>query len=317
MAQGTRLGVKQITKKRNKTLILYPFTISPREFVVDSTRLTECLSIKRLFDNKVEIKARGGVNQYSITVDFYEDGFVFGRFVKLKTDNIETIDKKTMYEDLQKIGEDKFIEQNAYFVWSLSTNLFLGQWNLESLNVLTGNSNLVLQNAISKCNLGRNIKIEPFPSKEFIQNIIENRGLINKYKLSFRELSKTYLEDYGMGGETVFQIAEDQSVELDIEIKLSQRKTLSQSVFDNLKSVTEHILPGTKKFIVYTNDGNFDLIGEKAIYYSQKIPIMDDLALYRKQIYNLIKKKLIEETNKLLKITKITNAAQQTLDIFP
>ena len=44
---------------------------------------------------------------------------------------------------------------------------------------------------------------------------------------------------------------------------------------------------------------------------------MDDLAAYRKEIYNLIKKKLIEETNNLLKITKITNAAQQTLDKFP
>ena len=295
---------------------MYPFTSTPSDFTLESKSLIECLSKERVLDNHIEVNARGAVNLYSAIVDSAENGFVLGRFVKLKTDNIETIDKKTFYEDLAIIGEDKYIEENAYFVWNIATNLLLAQWNLESLNVLTGNSNRVLQKAFFECNLRHDIKIEPFPSKEFIQNIIQNKGIISKYRLSFKELGKPYLEEQGLGGDIVWQIAEDQEVEMDLVIRLGQRPELSESLFGKLTSIARRILSGTNKFVVYTDEGNFDLIGEKAIYYSETVTILDDLDLYRKEIYKKIKQKLMAETNNLLEIRKRTDAKNPTLDKF-
>ena len=295
---------------------MYPFTSTPSDFTLESKSLIECLSKERVLDNHIEVNARGAVNLYSAIVDSAENGFVLGRFVKLKTDNIETIDKKTFYEDLAIIGEDKYIEENAYFVWNIATNLLLAQWNLESLNVLTGNSNRVLQKAFLECNLRHDIKIEPFPSKEFIQNIIQNKGIISKYRLSFKELGKPYLEEQGLGGDIVWQIAENQEVEMDLVIRLSQRPQLSESLFGKLTSIARRILSGTNKFVVYTDEGNFDLIGEKAIYYSETVTILDDLDLYRKEIYKKIKQKLMAETNNLLEIRKRTDAKNPTLDKF-
>ena len=192
----------------------------------------------------------------------------------------------------------------------------MAQWNLESLNVLTGNSNRVLQKAFAECNLSHDIEIEPFHSKEFIQTIIRNKGIVSKYRLSFKELGKPYLEEQGLGGDVVWQIAEDQEVELDLVIRLGQRPVLSETLYSKLRSVAQRILPGTNKFVVYTDDGNFDLIGEKAIYYSETITILDDLDLYRKEIYKAIKQKLVAETNNLLEIRKRTDAKKPTLDKF-
>jgi len=184
--------------------------------------------------------------------------------------------------------------------------LLLAQWNLESLNVLTGNSNKVLKNALSISGLDSNIQMEPFPSKEFIENIIQNRGEVWKYRFSFRELSKSYSETKGLGGPIVWDVAEDQEVGIELVVKLSQRKTLTQSFFNKLSNIANEIRGGTKKFVVYTDDGNFDLIGEKAIYYSEDVTALDDLDEYRNEIYKVIGNKLVEETDNLLGIRRIS-----------
>jgi hypothetical protein len=295
---------------------LYPFTSTPSDLTIDSESLIKCLSKERVLDNHIEVNTRGAVNLYSAIVDSAENGYVLGRFVKLKTDNIETIDKKTFFEDLTIIGEDKYIEENAYFAWNLATNLLLAQWKPDSLNVLTGNSNRILQKACDECSFRHYIKIEPFPSKEFIQNIIQNKGIVSKYRLSFKELGKPYLEEQGLSSDVVWQIADDQEVEMDLVIRLGRRPELSESLFGKLTSIARRILFGTNKFVVYTDEGNFDLIGEKAIYYSETVTILDDLGLYRKEIYKTIKQKLMAETNNLLEIRKRTDAKKPTLDKF-
>lgn len=253
------------------------------------------------------------MNIYSIILDDFEDSRFYGRFVKLKNENIETIDKKNFDEKFEKIGEDKYIEQNAYFVWNVSNNLLLAQWNLESLNVLTGNSNKVLKKALSKSGVDTGAQMEPFPSKDFIENIIQNRGEIWKYSLSFKELGKPYSETKGLGGSVVWDVAEDQEVSIDLVVRLSQRKTLTQSFFDKLSGIANVIRDGTKKFVVYTDDGNFDLIGEKAIYYSEKITVLDDLDQYRNEMYRVIKNKLTEETDNLLGIRRISEKKRPDL----
>lgn len=307
--------MREIAKQRTKTIVLYPFALTPSNFTVNLETLSECMSKKRILDNHIEVSSRGAVHVYSVIVDSTLGDFVAGRFVKLKTDNIETIDKRTFEEDLAIIGVDKYIEENAYFIWNLRTNILLAQFNLDSLNVLTGNSNKVLKKALSECGLLHNIEIAPFPSKEFIQNIIENKGTIYKYNLSFSELSKPYLEEMGMQSDLIWEIAENQGVELGIFIKLSHHQTLTESLYSKLKNLVSRILPGAKRFVVYTDEGNFDLIGDKAIYYSETVLIYDDLDLYRQEIYNVIRKKLMAETSNLLEIRKKMEK-NQTLDQF-
>ena len=293
-------------KDRIKSITLYPFSISPSEYIVNSAVIENHLKKEAVLDNSIEVRSRGAVNTYSIILDHFKDSKFYGRFVKLKSDNIETIDKKTFKEDLETIGEDKYIEHNAYFVWNISNNLLLAQWNIESLNVLTGNSNKVLKKAFLNSGVDSNIQIEPFPSKEFIENIIQNRGEIWKYTLSFKELSKSYSESNGLGSPLVWEMAENQELRMDIVVRLTERKTLTHAFFKRLQQIAEKIRGNTKKFVVYTDDGNFDLIGEKSIYYSETVRIMNDLVEYRNEIYRVIDFKLAQETENLLGIRRIS-----------
>ena len=293
-------------KDRIKSITLYPFSISPSEYIVNSAVIENHLKKEAVLDNSIEVRSRGAVNTYSIILDYFKDSKFYGRFVKLKSDNIETIDKKTFKEDLETIGEDKYIEHNAYFVWNISNNLLLAQWNIESLNVLTGNSNKVLKKAFLNSGVDSNIQIQPFPSKEFIENIIQNRGEIWKYTLSFKELSKSYSESNGLGSPLVWEMAENQELRMDIVVRLTERKTLTHAFFKRLQQIAEKIRGNTKKFVVYTDDGNFDLIGEKSIYYSETVRIMNDLVEYRNEIYRVIDFKLAQETENLLGIRRIS-----------
>ena len=128
-----------MVREKTKTIVLYPFTIFPSNLYLDSKKILDCMQRNNVLKNCIEVPARGATNLYSIIADAAVNDVVQGRFVKLKSDNIETIDKNTLEEDLQVIGEDKYIEANAYFVWNFKNNLLLAQWDLESRYKLLGN----------------------------------------------------------------------------------------------------------------------------------------------------------------------------------
>lgn len=291
---------------KERPLTLYPLTVLPKEQSLGGTPVAEWLQIDNVIKNAKTFRHRGVENYYSMVIDKGENGKLYGRFVKLKKDNVEKliIDEKRFGEELQKTGEKEYIEANAYFVWDTNECLMLAEYNTDSVNILTGTSSNLLNQIFAQYDSLDEISLTPFPSKQFIQQIIEDRGYVSKYYLSFKDLNKSYLEELGLDGGIVWDIAEQGGLGLNFTINLERSKTLTEQFYERLKSIADRIFHMAKKFVVYTDEGNFDLIGEKFIYYNQGALIRDDIQAYRDEIYTTIQDTLLERVASLKGIRK-------------
>ena len=302
-----------------KSLVLYPLSIDPALKLLDNQLIFKAWQKVNVFNNVQEIEVRKVINYYSIIVDYIDKAYINGRFVKLKTDNIETINKNTTDEDLEVIGPDKYIEANSYFIWDTKNNLMLGQWNKESLNVLTKNGSAVLTNLLIKYNFSNSdVRLEPIPSKELIIDIIKNKGRIQKYFLKFKHINKPYFEEAGKNeGITdtlIWDIAENRAMDLSLNLKLNDPITLTQSFFSKLKGIAHRNKKIQEKFAVYTDEGNFDLLGEKYVYYTEYVDIGKNLQEYRKNIYGAIQNVYTAQLETILRMTNSSNTSNLPMD---
>ena len=298
---------------------MYPLSIDPALKLLDNQLIFKAWQKVNVFNNVQEIEVRKVINYYSIIVDYIDKAYINGRFVKLKTDNIETINKNTTDEDLEVIGPDKYIEANSYFIWDTKNNLMLGQWNKESLNVLTKNGSAVLTNLLIKYNFSNSdVRLEPIPSKELIIDIIKNKGRIQKYFLKFKHINKPYFEEAGKNeGITdtlIWDIAENRAMDLSLNLKLNDPITLTQSFFSKLKGIAHRNKKIQEKFAVYTDEGNFDLLGEKYVYYTEYVDIGKNLQEYRKNIYGAIQNVYTAQLETILRMTNSSNTSNLPMD---
>ena len=227
-------------KDKQKPLVLYPLSMGPALKSLDDQVIFKAWQKDNVFKNVQEIEVRGIKNFYSIIVDSLDIGYINGRFIKLKKDNIETINKITKDEGLEVIGEDKYIEANSYFIWDTKCNIMLAQWNIDSLNVLTKKAGEILTNILKKYNINTvNVRLVPIPSQQLISDIIKQKGKVDKYFLKFNHINKPYFEkagkDEGITDTLIWDIANRGSMDLSLNIKLINPITLTQSLFDKLK----------------------------------------------------------------------------------
>ena len=298
---------------------MYPLSIDPALKLLDNQLIFKAWQKVNVFNNVQEIEVRKVINYYSIIVDYIDKAYINGRFVKLKTDNIETINKNTTDEDLEVIGPDKYIEANSYFIWDTKNNLMLGQWNKESLNVLTKNGSAVLTNLLKKYNFSNSdVRLEPIPSEELISDIIKNKGRIQKYFLKFKHINKPYFEkagkNDGITDTLIWDIAENRAMDLSLNLKLNNPITLTQSLFSKLKGIANRNKKIQEKFTVYTDEGNFDLLGEKYVYYTENVDIGKNLQEYRKNIYGAIQSVYTAQIDTILCMTNNSNTSNLPMD---
>ena len=312
---GVRGEAGMITANSNdkqKPLVLYPLSVVPSLKSLDNQVIFNAWQKDNVFSNVQEIEERRIKNYYSIIVDSLDNGYVNGRFVKLKTDSIETINKITKDEDLEVIGDDKYIEANSYFIWDTKNNIMLAQWNKDSLNVLTKKAGTILTNLLKKYNIRTvDVRLEPIPSPQLIIDIIKNNGRIHKYFLKFNHINKPYFErvggDSGITDTLIWDIANQGSLDLSLNIKLVNPITLTQSFFNKLKNIAMKNRKIQERFGVYTDEGNFDLLGDKYVYYTEYVDIGKDLAEYRKNVYNVTNAIYSSQMDAILRMIKVPN----------
>lgn len=249
-------------------------------------------------------------------VDSFDDQKVNGRFVKLKKDNIEKLETTNFKEKIDITGIDEFIEMNAFFVWLVQEDLLLAEYNTESLNILTKNSSIVISKALKRCSVfNEDISLQPFPSRDLITEIIKNGGLINKYHLAFQDLNKTYLESMGLSGETIWSLAESGELDLSQTLTLSKSQQLTDEKYRFLKEIANKLKLKAKKMVVYTDEGNFDLIGNKYVYYNKKALQYDEIEKSRREVYGIILSELLLQQITINKMRALEERRQPSLDI--
>jgi len=299
--------------KRPKHLVLYPLYVEGYNNL-NGNMLKNCLSIDNVLNNilvknyknlKIEVN-------YSLVADKLDNNYIYGRFIKLKKDNIEKLMQDTqsniekIKEELLTLKDNEFIEENAYFVFNLKSGIMLANYNPDSVNILKSAASDTFNNAMQKCKYNDPIKLYPFPSDELIDDMINNGSQILKYHIIFPQLSLQRIEDIDKHGvfNDIFSLADsNQSFGLMFEMSLSKPQTLTHKVLNLLKEYIKKF-GKIEKFTVYTDYMNFDLIADRYVYFSIDIEVKDDLEDNMKNIYKNIYDLLVEKQDRILNMVK-------------
>lgn len=223
---------------------------------------------------------------------------IFGRLLRLRNEAITRIDLDLtqLQEEILTSSNSKYLLESTYFAIDTKTNIMLGQYNKDSVNVLTKRPGKIFDNSLQKLNLNSKFQgIEPIPTDELIQAIIKHESLVFNYRLSFQDINLKYLEKaVGMTSEQLNYILEQNKFNLIMSISLNNNPHFTEKLFDNLKNAF-HKDKNFNKLKISTEDGVFDLFNENFLYYPLHIdmPEMKDYKDYE-QFRDNVQKGMVE-----------------------
>lgn len=262
-----------MAKIRERKMTLYPLILNLNNNVnLTSKEIADCLKSERILINMKRLGTKLIDNLYSIVVDHYENGLLKGRLLKLRQDPLEkVIDDKVKKEIIEKIlatPENEYLEESVLFVWNIYEGIMFAQFNPDTVNVLHSKPFALINNAVFICKRVLLLnELHPLPSKEFIKEIVEKKGGIKKYVLKFGDINLKYLEDAGIKSD-LWEIAEQNNFSLDLILKPQGNLRLNIGLFNMLEKFADKFSNKAKNLTVNTEIGNFDLIGEKLIFFT-------------------------------------------------
>jgi|GEM_PF-2177489 len=303
--------------KDTKTYIFYPLQILGKVFKWDLDKFLPATSINNIKLNIYEVTHNGEKILYSLITEkpYWEaddgnlipeeikaDGIIFGRLLKLRNDAISRIDLDVLKEEILTNAGSKFLLESSYFAIDTKNNIMLGQYNKNSVNVLSSRAGEIFKNSLSKLNLGQNFEyILPIPTDELIKVIIKKESSVHNYKLFFKDINLNYLEKVlDISSEKLKILSEQNNFNFIMTISFRSKPRFTDKVFHKMKgSFTKD--KKLDKLKISTEDGNFDLLNQNYLYYpiSIEIPVIKDYKDYEKLRDNIQKEmyKLLSEYN--------------------
>ena len=298
--------------KRIKYYSIYPLYILPRQSHIDPLTFYNCILIGRIKENILLTKWKEEEIPYSIIGDGTQNGLVLGRLLRLSKEDVDRIDIDAFKEEVLRNGPSQYVAENSHFVFDSASNLIFCEYNPNGVNALGNRSSEIINNALQKCDYPNpKLLLHPIPSDEMIE-AIAGSGMVRRYRLAIPGMSAKHVEDLEGPSSLVNEIAENDTFEFDMTLKLDRHKQISMEKLAQLKSFADKLhRKKAKSFKVYTDEGNFDLIRENLLYYDAEV-VQDSRERMRDDLYEQLKEKLEENKDTILQII----GKQQDLDRY-
>jgi len=91
--------------------------------------LAEIFKISNLDTNWIELELASGDTPHLLIADKKENGFIFGRFIRLRKDAPPILDKKSKSEEDFELTITRYLEEISHFIWHLNDGLMFCQYN--------------------------------------------------------------------------------------------------------------------------------------------------------------------------------------------
>ena len=91
--------------------------------------LAEIFQIGSLDTNWIELELESGSTPHLLVVDKEKNGFIFGRFIRLRKEAPPILDKRDKTEDDFELTINRYLEEISHFIWHLNDGLMFCQYN--------------------------------------------------------------------------------------------------------------------------------------------------------------------------------------------
>lgn len=315
-----------MAKDNTRSYIFYPLQILSRDYKWELDKFLPYTSINHIRSNIYETNHNGEKILYSIITDkpYWEDedgnvipeeikpdGIIFGRLLRLRNEAVSMIDLDKLQEEVLANSPSHFLLESSYFVIDTKSNIMLGQYNKDSVNVLNKRAGEIFKNSLFKLNLNHNFdSILPIPTNQLIKVIIKNESSVHNYKLSLGSIDLEYLERFlGPASKRLRALADGTTFNFSATISFKFKPHFNDDRYEKINNLfIKNRDKKLEKLKVSTEDGIFDLLNNNFLYYpvTVEMPIIKSINDYKKlrnsiqkSMYDILSKNKDDISNKL------------------
>jgi hypothetical protein len=252
-----------------RSVTLYPLVIMPRRLELNSEEFFEYIGVNNFPNNIVQIDSKGETKLYTMIGDKLSSSdthIIQGRFILFNKRIMSKIKLNPPQEEPLKLDPNEFLEEETYFLLDITNGVLLAEYNPGVVNVLSGRIKYLLNNILFKFRKINIADLEAIPVENFIEKI-KDRAQVHKIKISLSWANLDYLENIGISSRKLKAYGENIEVEVTQIVKFRMPRIVTGNYIDKLRETKNSISEVAKSFKIYTDEGNFDLMGKNFVYY--------------------------------------------------
>jgi ribosomal protein L22 len=244
--------------KKTKLVTVYPYKII-------STKDLSAYSFAETFNQQnmdKNIKKYGDDYLLIITTK-EENGLFFGRFLKLKTDKPNILNKKNMTEHELELDPNEEIEYDSHFLLDLKNRLLFTEYNHSGVRHFPKPLETYFNHVFSDA-----FEVQPIPTKNTLELINKDRQ-INSITMTLPKSSLNFVEEK-IGIPILKSIRYVSEGELEIAITITKKgkkgrfdsEKLVQEIKKYTKSVVENGEENLDTLKIYSAEAVYDILSE-------------------------------------------------------
>lgn len=205
-----------------------------------------------------------------LVIDEVYDGFMFGRFFKLRDDSPTIFNRKEGKEREIDLLSEENIKEESHFIWNIKDCIIFAEYNFSAIRMFSSPLSYYLNERFKV----DNCKIEPIEDKNTFNNLKKEEEIYSLILRTAQESSKTLQEKYNLPDWKILaDIGEDNETIFEVIVKRSRKKESrlnKEKVITIVGNLIENKAP-IESIKVETQDLVYDLIKNNLLFYYIKI----------------------------------------------
>lgn len=197
-----------------------------------------------------------------IVVDEISNNFVFGRFLKLRSDTVGIINRRDGSERKIELLDEENIREQSHFIVNTEDGLIFAEYNFQAIRHFS----TPLSYYLNKLFDTKNNEVQPLPDSTTFTKL-KGEEELNVFKLRVAQENLDYLEKkFNLStARVLLDIAQDKETTFEIVIKKSRKKG-SHLNKDKVLELSEKLkTANVEKLAVESEDIFYDLINNNLI----------------------------------------------------
>jgi hypothetical protein len=248
----------------------------------------EVFKIGNLDTNWVELKLESGETPHLLIVDKEENGFILGRFIRLRKEAPPILDKQNKTEEDFELTLTRYLEEISHFIWQLNDGLMFCQYNQYGIRYFPTSLNPYFNKRWEGDFALRDDVILPIENRDTITDFKNDKSAVLKFKvriakknvvLEEKERNKGFpgLLNSIFGWGTFYNLADGDQSSYEIVVRKGRWKTGAVKK-GKVVEATEHLKSGDTEVQISaeTQDASYDLINGNLFNYKMTVETKEE-----------------------------------------
>jgi len=205
-----------------------------------------------------------------LVIDSIYDGFMFGRFFKLRDDTPTIFNRKEGKEkDIELLSEEN-IKEESHFIWNIKDCIIFAEYNFSAIRMFSYPLSFYLNEKFSV----DNCIVKPVEDKNTFNNLTKEKEILSLSLRIAQENTKTLEEKYNLPAwKSLLEIGQDNETYFDVIVKRCRKRSShldKDKVIEIVGNLVENKAP-VEAIRVEAQDIVYDLIKNNLLFYYIKI----------------------------------------------